>query len=216
MRRARKGGPASKTAGAIPLLAILAAVCLYGGFFNAGFGILLLAFLALAGLTDIHAMNGLKLWISSVASSVAVLRFILAGSIDWYFGSIVLVGVVIGGYTAARLAPLVPQRVLRAAIIVYGVVLTALLRVVDLLRLTGRLLLFRLPLHRLSPDLQCIDEALGRCPQADKARAMGVLLLDRRDVLSHRLLLSRQSPGRLRRSDRRRRPCRRDGRGSDG
>jgi uncharacterized membrane protein YfcA len=115
----------SKAAGSAALLGVLAAVCFYGGFFNAGFGILLLAFLALAGLTDIHAMNGLKLWISSVASSVAVLRFIIAGSIDWYFGSITLVGVVIGGYTAARLAPLVPQRVLRIAIIVYGVVLTA-------------------------------------------------------------------------------------------
>jgi uncharacterized membrane protein YfcA len=121
--RAKAAG-GSKTAGSIALLAVLAAVCFYGGFFNAGFGILLLAFLALAGLTDIHAMNGLKLWISSVASSVAVLRFILAGSIDWYFGTITLVGVVIGGYTAARLAPLIPQRVLRISIIVYGVVLT--------------------------------------------------------------------------------------------
>jgi uncharacterized membrane protein YfcA len=60
-----------------------------------------------------------------VASSVAVLRFILAGSIDWYFGTITLAGVVIGGYTAARLAPLIPQRVLRVAIVIYGVVLTA-------------------------------------------------------------------------------------------
>jgi uncharacterized protein len=121
--RAKAAG-GSKTIGAILLLGVLGAVCFYGGFFNAGFGILLLAFLALAGLTDIHAMNGLKLWISSVASSIAVLRFILAGSIDWYFGTITLVGVVIGGYTAARLAPLIPQHVLRIAIVVYGVVLT--------------------------------------------------------------------------------------------
>lgn len=115
----------SKTTGAIALLSVLAAVCVYGGFFNAGFGILLLAFLALAGLTDIHAMNGLKLWISAIASLVAVVRFIIAGSIEWYYGSITLVGVVIGGYMAARLAPLVPQKVLRGAIIVYGAVLTA-------------------------------------------------------------------------------------------
>ena len=50
------------------LLALLAGVCVYGGFFNAGLGILLLAFLALAGMTDIHAMNGLKLWISSMVA----------------------------------------------------------------------------------------------------------------------------------------------------
>jgi uncharacterized membrane protein YfcA len=117
-------GVGNRAMGSVILIAILGAVCFYGGFFNAGFGILLLAFLALAGLTDIHAMNGLKLWISAVASTVAVIRFIVAGSIDWYYGSITLVGVVIGGYTAARLAPLIPQRVLRAAIIVYGVALT--------------------------------------------------------------------------------------------
>lgn len=114
----------AKAAGALLLLVVLAAVSVYGGFFNAGLGILLLAFLALAGLTDIHAMNGLKLWISSVIALVAVARFIAAGSIDWYFGSIALVGVTIGGYTAARLAPLVPQTAIRTAIIVYGAGLT--------------------------------------------------------------------------------------------
>src|SRR5688572_15719717 len=45
----------AKTAGMVLLYLLLAALCLYGGFFNAGFGIMLLAFLALAGLNDIHA-----------------------------------------------------------------------------------------------------------------------------------------------------------------
>ena len=72
----------------------------YGGFFNAGLGILLLAFLVLAGIADIHAANGLKLWISTIIALVAVARFALAGSIDWYHGTIALVGVTIGGYFA--------------------------------------------------------------------------------------------------------------------
>jgi uncharacterized membrane protein YfcA len=114
-----------KAAGAVLLLALLAALCVYGGFFNAGLGILLLAFLALAGLTDIHAMNGLKLWISSIVAIVAVIRFALNGSIDWYHGSIVLVGVVIGAYVAARLAHRIPQPLIRALVIVYGIGLTA-------------------------------------------------------------------------------------------
>ena len=107
------------------LWVLLAAVSLYGGFFNAGLGVLLLAFLALAGMTDIHAMNGLKLWVSSVISVISVARFALSGAIDWYHGSIALVGVVIGGYTAARLAHLVPQKLMRALILVYSGALTA-------------------------------------------------------------------------------------------
>ena len=113
-----------KLAGTVLLLAFLAGVCVYGGFFNAGLGILLLAFLATAGMSDIHAMNGLKLWISTLVALVAVVRFALNGSIDWYHGSIALVGVTVGGYLAARNAHRVPTGVIRAAVIVYGVFMT--------------------------------------------------------------------------------------------
>jgi uncharacterized membrane protein YfcA len=117
-------GRGAKLTGAVLLLALLAALCVYGGFFNAGFGILLLAFLALSGMTDIHAMNGLKLWVSSVVALIAVVRFAVSGSIDWYHGSIALVGVVIGAYAAARIAHLIPRNWLRAGVIVYASVLT--------------------------------------------------------------------------------------------
>ncbi len=70
----------------------LAGVSIYGGFFNAGLGVLLLAFLTLSGIANIHAANGLKLYISSMIALVAVVRFAVAGSIDWYHGSIALVG----------------------------------------------------------------------------------------------------------------------------
>lgn len=113
-----------KAAGAALLLAILALISIYGGFFNAGLGILLLAFLALAGLTDMHAMNGLKLWISAVIALVAVLRFALNGSIDWYHGSIALVGVTVGAFVAARVAHLIPTKVIRALVLLYGVGIT--------------------------------------------------------------------------------------------
>lgn len=122
---ARGGGRRGlKMVGTALLMAFLALVCLYGGFFNAGLGILLLAFLATAGMSDIHAMNGLKLWISSVVAIVAVARFAISGSIDWYHGSIALVGVTIGGYLAARLAHHVPTGLIRGAVLVYGVFMT--------------------------------------------------------------------------------------------
>jgi uncharacterized membrane protein YfcA len=110
--------------GALLLTALLAALCVYGGFFNAGLGIMLLAFLALAGMTDIHGMNGLKLWISSVVALIAVVRFAFSGSIDWYHGTITLAGVVVGAYAAARLAHRIPSQWIRAAVIVYASVLT--------------------------------------------------------------------------------------------
>lgn len=122
---ARGGGRRGmKTLGTVLLLAFLAGVCIYGGFFNAGLGILLLAFLATAGMSDIHAMNGLKLYVSSIVAIVAVARFALSGSIDWYHGSIALVGVVTGGYVAARNAHRIPSRWIRVAVIIYGVFMT--------------------------------------------------------------------------------------------
>ena len=51
-------------------------------------------------------------------------RFALSGSIDWYHGSIALVGVVTGAYVAARNAHRIPSRWIRMAVIVYGVFMT--------------------------------------------------------------------------------------------
>ena len=55
--------------GRLLLLALLLAVSVYGGFFNAGLGIIILSYLALAGYTDLNAMNGIKLLVSSAVSS---------------------------------------------------------------------------------------------------------------------------------------------------
>jgi uncharacterized membrane protein YfcA len=113
-----------KAVGQVLLMAFLAGVCVYGGFFNAGLGILLLAFLATAGMTDIHAMNGLKLYLSAIVALVAVARFALNGSIDWFHGSVALVGVVVGGYVAARNAHHIPTQWIRMGVIVYGIGMT--------------------------------------------------------------------------------------------
>ena len=126
MVAARAGGRrGAKAAGAILLYLLLAGVSIYGGFFNAGLGVLLLAFLTLAGIANIHAANGLKLYLSSLIAVVAVVRFVLAGSIDWYHGSIALVGVTTGAYVAARLATRIPSGLIRAVVIIYGLGLTA-------------------------------------------------------------------------------------------
>jgi uncharacterized membrane protein YfcA len=118
------GWRGAKRTGTIVALALLAAISVYGGFFNAGLGILTLAFLVVAGVTDIHAANVLKLYIAVVIALVAVARFALAGLIDWYHGSIALVGVTTGAYIASRMAHRIPTPLIRGLVILYGVGIT--------------------------------------------------------------------------------------------
>ena len=111
-------------AGAVLLLLLLVGVCVYGGFFNAGLGIILLSYLVLAGHTDINAMNGIKLLVSSLVSLIAIALFIAEGAIAWREGIIVLLGTVAGGYIAAHLSRQVPQNVVRGFVILAGSFMT--------------------------------------------------------------------------------------------
>ena len=96
---------------------ILVFVCFYGGFFNAGFGIIVLSYLALAGHTNIAAMNGLKLLISFWVSIFAIILFAINDVIAWNEGFTVLLGTVTGGYLAARISRFLPQNYVRAFVI---------------------------------------------------------------------------------------------------
>jgi len=111
--------------GATLALLVLLGVCIYGGFFNAGLGIISLSYLALSGYTNINAMNGLKLLISSCVSLVAIVIFIYNGSIAWNEGVVVLLGTLTGGYIAARISRRVPQNYVRGFVITASVIVTA-------------------------------------------------------------------------------------------
>jgi len=84
------------------LAGLLLATCIYGGFFNAGLGIILLGYLTLAGYRDIHLMNGIKLLVSAMVAFVAIVMFGVGDVIVWYQGAVVMTGTVVGGYGAAR------------------------------------------------------------------------------------------------------------------
>jgi uncharacterized membrane protein YfcA len=108
-----------------PLLFLtLFGVCIYGGFFNAGLGIVILSYLALAGYTNINTMNGLKLLISSCVSLIAIAVFIYNDVIAWYEGSVVLLGTLAGGYVAARVSRKIPQIYVRYFVILASIVIT--------------------------------------------------------------------------------------------
>ncbi|WP_415903805.1 sulfite exporter TauE/SafE family protein [Neptuniibacter sp. QD48_55] len=111
--------------GGFLLILLLFGVCLYGGFFNAGLGIITLSYLALAGYTNINTMNGIKLLVSSCVSLIAIVLFIIDGVIDWYSGTIVLIGTLAGGYYAAHYSRQLPQQWVRNFVIFASCGITA-------------------------------------------------------------------------------------------
>ena len=103
--------------GAFLISLFLLGVCIYGGFFNAGLGIIILSYLALAGYNNINTMNGIKLLVSSCVSIIAVALFIIKDVIVWSEGIPVLLGTLVGGYFAAHLSRQLPQSYIRAFVI---------------------------------------------------------------------------------------------------
>jgi uncharacterized protein len=102
-------------------------VAVYGGYFGAGMGILMLALLGFLGLTNIHAMNGLKNFFNLCVNVVAAGYFILKGAVSWPEAAVLAVGAVAGGYCGARFSRHIGQEKARAAVVVIGLLVTALL-----------------------------------------------------------------------------------------
>ena len=97
----------------------------YGGYFGGGIGIMNLAMLAAMGMTDIHAMNALKILIVMVINGVATVTFIATGSVVWPQALALTLGAVIGGYFSAHFAQKLPQRWIRGMVIVIGLTMSA-------------------------------------------------------------------------------------------
>lgn len=95
-------------------------IAIYIGYFGAGVGILLLALLALMGMENIHAMNGMKSLLVSVVNGVALITFIWARVIVWPQALLMLVAAMIGGYVGAHYARKMNQQQIRYVVIVVG------------------------------------------------------------------------------------------------
>lgn len=100
------------------------AVALYGGYFGGGIGILNLAMLAALGMTDIHAMNKLKVILGSIINGVAAVAFVVTGFILWPQAEVMTVGAIAGGYGAAHYAQKLPQIWIRGFVIATGTLMT--------------------------------------------------------------------------------------------
>lgn len=120
----RRGGPVRN-----PLLlqasVLLAAV--YGAYFGAGLGILLLGLLGVLLADELRRTNALKNVLSLLVNAVAVVAFALFGPVAWDAAAVVAATSLLGGYLGARVAGQVPAGWLRAVVVAYGVVVAVLL-----------------------------------------------------------------------------------------
>ena len=101
------------------------AVSLYGGYFGAGIGILMLATLGFLGLGDIHQMNAVKTVLGTLINVVAALWFIQAGLVDWSKAFVMTLGAAGGYYVGSHYAQKLSQRRVRQIITAIGFAISA-------------------------------------------------------------------------------------------
>lgn len=102
-------------------------VSVYGGYFGAGIGILMLASLGILGLTDIHQMNALKNVLGSLINQVAATYFIFAGLVDWPKAGVMTLGALVGYFVGAHYSQRIPQKRVRQIITAIGFIISAVL-----------------------------------------------------------------------------------------
>jgi uncharacterized membrane protein YfcA len=96
---------------------------MYGGYFGAGNGILMLAVMGLLGLHDLHRANGIKNFLGICINSVAVLSFSLSHLVVWSDSLVMACAALAGGYFGASMAVRIGQRWVRRGIVVIGLVI---------------------------------------------------------------------------------------------
>lgn len=99
-------------------------VALYGGYFGAGIGILMLSSLALMGVGDIHRMNALKSLFASAINGMSVVLFIAYNKVDWKYAVQMIACAIVGGFLGASVARRLNKNYVRYSVIAIGVVLS--------------------------------------------------------------------------------------------
>src|SRR5262245_58011201 len=107
------------------LMAFQFFVAIYGGYFGAGIGILMLSALALMGLEDLNRMNAVKTLLAAVINGVAVVIFAAGGSVHWPYAAAMAVSAAAGGYAGAHFGRRIPREIVRWIVIAIGLALSA-------------------------------------------------------------------------------------------
>jgi len=100
-------------------------VGIYGGYFGAGIGILMLSALAYMGLRDVHEMNALKTLLAVIMNGVAAVWFTMEGKVNWTYAIPMAISAIAGGYIGARLSLRFPSASVRKVVIAIGFTLSA-------------------------------------------------------------------------------------------
>lgn len=101
-------------------------VCAYGGYFNGGMGIVMLAMFRLLGVHDLRVANGLKNLLSAVLTLMAVVVYALGGIISWAEILPMAIAATLGGFAGARVGRVLSPVVLRNTIVLVGAITTVL------------------------------------------------------------------------------------------
>ena len=100
-------------------------VAIYGGYFGAGIGFMLLGMLAALGINDIHAIGAIRTLLAAVINAAAVLAFIFARAVFWPYCLVMIAGATVGGWFGAHYAQRADPRKVRRAVIAIGLVISA-------------------------------------------------------------------------------------------
>jgi hypothetical protein len=100
-------------------------IAVYGGYFGAGIGILMLSALGLMGLGDIHQMNAVKTVLAACINSTSVVVFVAEQKVVWPLAGLMAVAAIVGGFLGAHFGRRLPRWAVRWLVIVIGFALTA-------------------------------------------------------------------------------------------
>jgi uncharacterized protein len=113
-----RAAPSRHTIAAVVFFQFLVAI--YGGYFGAGAGILMLSALALMGLPGVHEMNAIKTFLIFCINGVSVVIFVLEKKVEWRVVPVMVVSSIVGGYLGARVARRIRPQLVRWFIIAVG------------------------------------------------------------------------------------------------
>jgi uncharacterized membrane protein YfcA len=100
-------------------------IAIYGGYFGAGIGILMLSGLGMIGLSNMHQMNGIKVVLAAIINGVAVVIFLCDGNVVWRYALAMMATSLIGGFLAAHYSRRIKGQYVRWFVILVGFLLAA-------------------------------------------------------------------------------------------
>lgn len=123
----RADGQAPDTRWFVMAVTFQFAVAIYGGYFGAGIGILMLASLGMLGVGHVHELNAVKNVLALFINFVAAAYFCWSGLVHWWAGAAMGFGAICGGYGGAHLAQKISRSAVQRIITVIGFVLAGVM-----------------------------------------------------------------------------------------